>query len=113
MHKVTESLITKIDQDIKDDHDSGNWGKVDIWTLMQCLALDVIGEAAFGQSFNMVQDNSHFVPHAINEEMKEAAISALYPILSKFILKNGGRINPKLRKVSQKWRLGGDSNTLC
>jgi hypothetical protein len=99
MAKVTESLILKIDKEIEKDHDENNWGQVDIWTLMQCLALDVIGETAFGSSFNMIEDSSHFVPQAVNEEMREAAISALFPILSKIFLKNGGRINPKLTEV--------------
>jgi hypothetical protein len=100
MHQVTESFIKKIDKDIAKEHNEKNYGQVDIWTLMQCLALDVIGETAFGSSFNMIEDNSHFIPHAITEDMMEGAIASMYPILSKFILKNGGRINPKLSVVN-------------
>lgn len=99
MHKVTESLVAKIDKEIAKDHDQNNYGKVDIWNLMQCLALDVIGETAFGSTFNMIEDNSHFVPKAISEEMIESAISSMYPILSKFMLKNGGKVNPELQQV--------------
>jgi hypothetical protein len=67
MHKVTESLIYKIDSDIAKNSDELNYGTVDIWGLAQRLALDVIGETAFGQTFNMVENNDHFVPTAISE----------------------------------------------
>ncbi|CAO0800979.1 unnamed protein product [Mucor circinelloides] len=98
MTTVTESLIHKIDSEIAQDHDDLNYGTVDIWSLVQRLALDVIGETAFGQTFNMVEDNKHFVPSAISQEMKSSAISVLYPTLSKFILPNGGKTNPKLQE---------------
>lgn len=67
MTTVTESLVHKIDSEIAQDHDNLNYGTVDIWNLVQCLALDVIGETAFGQTFNMVEDNKHFVPSAISQ----------------------------------------------
>ena len=67
MHKVTESLVYKIDSDIAQNSDESNYGTVDIWGLAQRLALDVIGETAFGKTFNMVENNDHFVPTAINE----------------------------------------------
>lgn len=67
MTTVTESLIHKIDSEIAQDHDDLNYGTVDIWSLVQRLALDVIGETAFGQTFNMVEDNKHFVPSAISQ----------------------------------------------
>ncbi|KAI8641354.1 cytochrome P450 [Parasitella parasitica] len=98
MTTVTESLVHKIDSDIANDHDELNYGTVDIWNLVQRLALDVIGETAFGQTFHMVEDNSHFVPSAIGQEMKSSAISVMYPILSKFILPNGGKTDPRLQK---------------
>ncbi|KAG2216004.1 hypothetical protein INT46_007064 [Mucor plumbeus] len=97
MHKVTESLIYKIDSDIAKNNDELNYGTVDIWGLAQRLALDVIGETAFGQTFNMVENNDHFVPTAISEEMRATAISILYPTLAKLFLKNGGKADPKLK----------------
>ncbi|KAI7890607.1 cytochrome P450 [Mucor mucedo] len=93
--KVANSLIEKIDGDIAEKHDTDNFGQVDIWTLFKCYALDVIGETAFGSSFNMIEDNSHFIPQAINDELRESAISAMFPFL-KIFLKNGGRTNPKI-----------------
>lgn len=67
MATVTESLIHKIDSEIAQDYDNLNYGTVDIWSLVQRLALDVIGETAFGQTFNMVENNKHFVPAAISQ----------------------------------------------
>ncbi|CAO3652710.1 unnamed protein product [Mucor hiemalis] len=97
MRKVAENLVSKIDKEI-DKANNGEYVEIDIWTLLQCFALDIIGETAFGTSFNMIEDNSHFVPAAINEEMRAGAISALYPFLSKFILKEGGKMNSELTK---------------
>lgn len=99
VHNVAQALVEKIDKDIVQDHDGNSFGQVDIWTLLKCFALDVIGETAFGSSFNMIEDNSHFVPKAINDEMRAGAISAMYPILSKIFLKDGGKMNPKLTDV--------------
>ncbi|KAI8062339.1 cytochrome P450 [Gilbertella persicaria] len=97
MTSVTESLINKVDKEIMEEHDQEGYGAVDIWSLMQRLALDVIGETAFGQTFNMIEDPTHFVPKAIGEELKANAISALYPWLSKLFIKSSDQINPDLR----------------
>ncbi|KAI7905070.1 cytochrome P450 [Cokeromyces recurvatus] len=96
MISVTHSLINRINEEIDKEHDKDNYGIIDIWSLVQCLALDVIGETAFGESFNMIENNSHFVPAAIVEEMKLSAISVMYPLLSKLFLKKSRMINPKL-----------------
>ncbi|CAO0790909.1 unnamed protein product [Mucor circinelloides] len=98
MAKVAESLVYKIDSEIALNSDKDRYAKVDIWGLAQRLALDVIGETAFGQTFNMVENNDHFVPGAITNEMRETAVSVLYPLLAKIFLKNGGGPDPELRK---------------
>ncbi|KAL9542581.1 hypothetical protein MBANPS3_008546 [Mucor bainieri] len=100
MAKVAESLVHKIDSEIALHGDKDNYASVDIWGLAQRLALDVIGETAFGQSFNMVENNDHFVPGAITDEMRATAVSVLYPLLAKLFLKNGGGPDPQLRKAS-------------
>ncbi|KAI8056335.1 cytochrome P450 [Gilbertella persicaria] len=89
-------LVNKIDHDITKNQDSDGFGIIDIWSLLQCLAIDVIGEAAFGESFKMIQDPTHFVPPAIKEEIQSGAINAMYPLLGKLILKNSGGTDPKL-----------------
>ena len=100
MTTVTESLVHKIVSEIAQDHDESNYGTIDIWSLVQRLALDVIGETAFGQTFNMVENNDSFVPEAISLEMRNSAISVMYPILAKLFLPHGGKTDPKLEKVS-------------
>ncbi|KAF1799833.1 cytochrome P450 CYP5313 [Mucor lusitanicus] len=98
MAKVAESLVHKIDSEIVLQGDKDSYASVDIWGLAQRLALDVIGETAFGQTFNMVENNDHFVPGAITDEMRATAVSVLYPLLAKLFLKNGGEPDPQLRK---------------
>ncbi|KAI8982259.1 cytochrome P450 [Mycotypha africana] len=98
MVSVTESLIKKLDADIAASLDEAKYGTVDIWNMVQRLALDVIGETAFGQSFHMVENNSHFVPGAIAEQMRLSAVSVVYPLLSKLFIKNAGKNNPQLTK---------------
>ncbi|KAI8346368.1 cytochrome P450 [Choanephora cucurbitarum] len=98
MTSVTHSLIKKVDKEIQADRDAEGYGAVDIWSLMQRLALDVIGETAFGQTFNMIEDPTHFVPEAISKELRASSITALYPWLSKFLIKKGDLNNPKLQE---------------
>lgn len=103
MASCTETLLKKIDREIESTKDADNYGTIDIWSLVQRLALDVIGETAFGQTFHMVEDNTHFVPKAIAGEMRSSAISAMYPLLSKLFLKNGGKTDPQLTEV--RWHI--------
>ncbi|KAG2203174.1 hypothetical protein INT46_008932 [Mucor plumbeus] len=98
MTTVTETLVHKIDSEIAQGHDESNYGTIDIWSLVQRLALDVIGETAFGQTFNMIENNDSFVPEAISLEMRNSAIIVLYPILAKLFLPHGGKTDPKLEK---------------
>jgi hypothetical protein len=99
MAECTETLLKKIDKEIDSTKDMNNYGTIDIWSLVQRLALDVIGETAFGQTFHMVENNNHFVPKAIAGEMFNSAISTMYPLLSRLFLKNGGKTDPELEKV--------------
>ncbi|GAA5798604.1 cytochrome P450 [Helicostylum pulchrum] len=98
MHNVTLNLINKIDRTIASNHGEDNVGQIDIWTLFKSFSLDVLGETAFGTSFDMINDNAHFIPKAINDEMRNGAISAYYPLLSKIFLKGGGKMNPKINE---------------
>lgn len=102
MRDVTLNLINKIDRTIDADNGDDNVGQVDIWTLFKSFSLDVLGETAFGTSFDMINDNAHFIPKAINDEMRNGAISAYYPLLSKIFLKGGGKMNPKINEVKKK-----------
>ncbi|KAL1933626.1 hypothetical protein VTP01DRAFT_7716 [Rhizomucor pusillus] len=70
MHQTTKAFVNKIDKDIKATQAADGYGTVNLWVLFQCLALDIIGETAFGRSFDMLENNEHFVPRTIGNNMK-------------------------------------------
>lgn len=80
MTTTIESFIQRIDRDIeKTRSETNDFGTVDIWAIFQYLALDVIGKAAFGKSFHMLEQSEHFVPHTI----LEAARASYYVSLNR------------------------------
>ncbi|CAO3590494.1 unnamed protein product [Absidia cylindrospora] len=86
MDSCTEAFINRIDKDIESSKDgSDGFGTVDIWMLLGSLALDIIGSTAFGQSFNMVESNDHFIPIAITRGMRFAPKLVLYPFLGQLV----------------------------
>ncbi|KAI8379333.1 cytochrome P450 [Radiomyces spectabilis] len=97
MDSATEALVRKIDSDIKQNSS----GEVDIWILLQCLALDIIGETAFGQTFNMIENNSHFVPVTITERMRFASMMVNYPWIGTIARLLSMDKDPKLTKFMQ------------
>ncbi|KAI8882446.1 cytochrome P450 [Backusella circina FSU 941] len=96
MTSVTQTLLDKIGRDIQATQDQEGYGVTDIWVLMQCLALDVIGETAFGKTFEMIEHNNHFVPGAITHEMKAAAFRAMFPMIQRIFYPSASKTNPKL-----------------
>jgi hypothetical protein len=86
MMSVTRTLLQQIDKEAEETRNSSGYGTVDIWTLMQCLTLDVLGEAAFGESFRMVEDGNHVVPKSIMKRMRFSAFVMAYPTLANLIV---------------------------
>lgn len=72
MDKTLQSFIQKIDKDIKATRNQDGYGNVDLWVLFQCLALDIIGETAFGETFHMIENNNHPVPGSIGKSLMVA-----------------------------------------
>lgn len=70
MSQTTEALLDRIDQDIEATRGENSYGTVDLWILLQCLAIDIIGETAFGQSFHTLNQSNHFVPATIDSFTK-------------------------------------------
>ncbi|KAI8879798.1 cytochrome P450 [Backusella circina FSU 941] len=97
MISVTESLIKKIGKQIENTKND-DFATIDIWNLYQCLALDVIGETAFGQTFEMVENNSHFITKAIAKEMEGSAVNSISPLFAKLFMQDATRINPELEQ---------------
>ncbi|KAI9275886.1 cytochrome P450 [Phascolomyces articulosus] len=88
MQSTTNALVNRVDKDIKKtlDEQTG-YGKVDIWLLVQYLALDVIGETAFGKTFNMLEKEDHLVSRAVNMQMERSFKLLTNPILGPLLMK--------------------------
>jgi hypothetical protein len=97
MKYVSTTLVKQVDKEIKFTKDSHGYGTINVWNLMQCLALDVIGETAFGQTFHMVENGTHPVPSIIAFRMKVGAYVMAYPSLAKLVLT--GEPDPRLVSV--------------
>ncbi|KAI9499051.1 cytochrome P450 [Zychaea mexicana] len=80
MLKTTESFIGRIDKDIANTNRGDGFGQVDVWILLQYLALDIIGETAFGQTFHMLDGNDHIVPATITRNMETANYLVTHPL---------------------------------
>lgn len=87
MVACADTLVHQIDKDIELTKDANGYGTIDIWSLFQRLALDVIGETAFGKSFDMIENNNNPIPDAIAQGMRNSAIKMMSPLLSKIILR--------------------------
>lgn len=100
MQTCVKTFINQIDKEIESTKDSDGYGTVDIWNLLQRLALDVLGETSFGKSFDMVENNNHIIPGAISQALRRNAIRALMPFASYFLLLNTKNPQPIIRKVN-------------
>ncbi|KAI9277181.1 cytochrome P450 [Phascolomyces articulosus] len=98
-------FVNRIDRDIESTrllvNDNG-FGQVDIWKVLAYLALDIIGETAFGETFNMLETNDHFVPHIIASNLKLSSLLGHrpYATMLKILFSFGSiwRANLRLRE---------------
>ncbi|KAG0328769.1 hypothetical protein BG000_000317 [Podila horticola] len=60
-------------------------GQINICSFMMRLSLDIIGETAFGQSFEMVKDDVHPVPGQMARTLKRCMQQAFNPWMKYFI----------------------------
>lgn len=82
MAKTNDAMVARIDNDISKTHNADGYGTVDMWLIFQYLALDIIGETAFGETFNMLEKNDHPVPRTITQNMKTGSyVSILSSIM--------------------------------
>ncbi|GAN10964.1 P450 monooxygenase [Mucor ambiguus] len=93
MEGVLKTMIDKVQENIQGTIDDEGYGSVDLWRIMSCAALDIIGETAFGETFHMLEDGTHFLPKLVKLWMKIAAYVTAYPFLFKLV-RNGP--NPKV-----------------
>ncbi|KAI8144332.1 cytochrome P450 [Fennellomyces sp. T-0311] len=106
MQTTTESFVKRIDNDISETKRADGYGQVDVWILLQYLALDIIGETAFGQTFHMLEDNDHIVPKTITRNMETAAYLVTHPITGTlktlFSIGDIVQVNAELKKFMTK-----------
>ncbi|KAI8144337.1 cytochrome P450 [Fennellomyces sp. T-0311] len=86
MLSTAEAFIRRIDSDIEKTKDENGYGVVDIWILLQYLALDIIGETAFGKTFHMLEGNDHLVPRTISKNMRASSYLVTHPILGALLM---------------------------
>ncbi|ORZ19679.1 cytochrome P450 [Absidia repens] len=99
MDSCTEAFVDRINRDIQlNNSGTDGFGSVDIWELLQCVALDIIGSTAFGESFNMVDTSDHFIPVSITRAMRFAPNLIMYPFLGKLVKIFGLNQSPELDK---------------
>ncbi|ORY97309.1 cytochrome P450 [Syncephalastrum racemosum] len=97
MHQTTEAMLRRIDQEIEATMDKDGYGTVDLWILLQCLAIDIIGETAFGQTFHMLENSDHFVPATIASHPFLGPIRALFSFSS--VLKDVFKLRLFMRTI--------------
>lgn len=99
MTSCVKTFVQQIDKEIDLTKDNDGYGTVDLWNLLQRLAIDVIGETAFGQSFHTVENKNHFIPDAVGEVMRTISIQAILPPFFKFFIFNHNNPHWTVTKV--------------
>jgi hypothetical protein len=84
MQECIQILVRKIDEVLEDPKAVKGKkilpkGQIDICSFMMRLSLDIIGETAFGQSFDMVENDTHPVPHQMAKTLKRCMQQAFNP----------------------------------
>ncbi|KAI1288872.1 hypothetical protein EDD11_009610, partial [Mortierella claussenii] len=91
MHECIQVLLQKIDEVLADPTSvkAGTkilpQGQINICSFMNRLSLDIIGETAFGQSFQMVQHDDHPLPRQMAKSLKRSMQQAFNPWMRWFI----------------------------
>ncbi|KAK3835372.1 MAG: cytochrome P450 [Linnemannia elongata] len=85
MAECIHILIRKIDEILLDPTSVQNGAKVlpkghiNICSFMNRLSLDIIGETAFGESFDMVKDDNHPIPKQMAKSLKRSMQQTFNP----------------------------------
>lgn len=91
MHDCIAVLLRKIDEILEDPRSVKKGSKIlpkghiNICSFMNRLSLDIIGETAFGQSFQMVRDDNHPIPRQMAKSLKRSMQQTFNPWLRWFV----------------------------
>jgi len=61
---------------------------VNLYQLVQSTSLDIIGETAFGGSFNLVEKGDHPLPGKVFQELKRRVLYHTFPFMRPFLKKD-------------------------
>ncbi|CAG8560801.1 2401_t:CDS:2, partial [Dentiscutata erythropus] len=82
--KSSHSLLSSTPNQLNED----SLQSINLYQLIQFCTLDIIGETAFGGSFNMIEKGSHPLPIKILEEMKRRVKCHTFPYFKMFFKKD-------------------------
>ncbi|KAG0048105.1 hypothetical protein BGZ83_006899 [Gryganskiella cystojenkinii] len=91
MHDCIHVLLRKIDDILEDPRSVKKGtkilpkGQINICSFMNRLSLDIIGETAFGQSFQMVRDDNHPIPRQMAKSLKRSMQQTFNPWMRWFV----------------------------
>jgi benzoate 4-monooxygenase len=75
LESVIDDMVEKVEGDVNAAEASGNpQAVVDLWHLTQAVALDAMGECAFGETFGMIKNGSHPLPKLLTEGVRRGSI---------------------------------------
>ncbi|KAF9300902.1 hypothetical protein BGZ74_007379 [Mortierella antarctica] len=91
MHDCIHVMIAKLDEILADPRSVKHGtkvlpkGQINICSFMNRLSLDIIGETAFGESFQMIKNDSHPIPHQMAKTLRRSMQQAFNPWLRWFV----------------------------
>lgn len=91
MHECSLVLVKKIDEVLEDPTSVTKGAKVlpqghiNICSFMNRLSFDIIGETAFGESFQMVNEDNHPVPKQMAMTLKRSMQQVFNPWIRWFV----------------------------
>lgn len=75
LESVIDDMVEKVEGDVTAAEASGNsQAVIDLWHLTQAVALDAMGECAFGETFGMIKNGSHPLPKLLTEGVRRGSI---------------------------------------
>ncbi|CAG8743446.1 13174_t:CDS:2, partial [Cetraspora pellucida] len=91
MHSCTNVLLQKILSRVNSNSINYNVNDLpilNIYEIVQACTLDIIGETAFGGSFNIVERGNHPLPEKVFLELKRRVMCHTFPYLKSFMSKD-------------------------
>ncbi|KAG9303169.1 hypothetical protein G9A89_001785 [Geosiphon pyriformis] len=87
MKLCTRALIKKIHSIVSTTDPTNDLKSpaVNILHLVQACSLDIIGETAFGGSFNIIETGDYFIPQKVFKDLKRRIMRTTFPLLKPFL----------------------------